>query len=878
MAHPYDDNGFRHYLKFYDFGMDWYEISEPVGFDGAKYVKEQLPNRWGRDLEYFAIDGIRFVDARGIRTVAPFVWNPQGDVSNHLDYGLAFLLENRRIRGSEMKVGYKVSRNGADFKEFELDSRDEDLTDGETYFKCKLIEIGLVADHFRNLKNTFNAFSDKDWKGNTITPIESFNYLCKATPQNLTSIFECSSNFSFHAEAELGQPPLVGINPSQNLTESQINDTLGWLDPVQRGSSLNDFPNFKLIKAVKDTNNIVVTIDLDFDYQITNNNPSDPCELLYLLYIDGTLERVFFNLSAPPLLTISGTITNSYTHNIDTLDVGKEIRCYMVAAAGGAQSIDGLFRKNTIRIDVVETDLDIVVPAVRYFDLIRQGAKYVNNLPVLFTNFNQFESQAVFSRSLLEQRKELYTTNEDLQKSLQEYCADVEISKDNINIRQHQDFYENVEIGSFLVIPSEDYSEPYDETYLINNLGYGYKNFEQDRTAKNTSQSFHTFAEFLPKNERADKQKKIENEFIRDPFLKQATFNLAIRTPSTSTEKDEKLFIEDMVQLAPNTSREFVRTLLVRWQDGKLEILNRNTLGTNDDAILNWNNIGLGIGSSFQILSAVSGNNIGNYTVFSINTAGSVLTLTPVGAITQASGNDTIRIKHFYSNVNWQTRTTEGFSIAPKGYSNLAYTIKRNLKYWYYYLGTATIYCKKDIVNSFFKNFGKLETQLTTETTPVIEDATILYEDLFTPLVEPIIIKAKIVAQYADVLEYLENYRTVKGYVTILKPDGNIVKVYTKNFEYTIATSEAIIEGEKKFEDEFLRIDIVGEEVLVNDAPFNLSGVAKWFNTKNDFIQLYKKNSIPISSYYRYDFVLLNGVKYNSITELVTQLNTVVWT
>jgi len=333
-----------------------------------------------------------------------------------------------------------------------------------------------------------------------------------------------------------------------------------------------------------------------------------------------------------------------------------------------------------------------------------------------------------------------------------------------------------------------------------------------------------------------------------------------------------------MVQLAPNTSREFVRTLLVRWQDGKLEILNRNTLGTNDDAILNWNNIGLGIGSSFQILSAVSGNNIGNYTVFSINTAGSVLTLTPVGAITQASGNDTIRIKHFYSNVNWQTRTTEGFSIAPKGYSNLAYTIKRNLKYWYYYLGTATIYCKKDIVNSFFKNFGKLETQLTTETTPVIEDATILYEDLFTPLVEPIIIKAKIVAQYADVLEYLENYRTVKGYVTILKPDGNIVKVYTKNFEYTIATSEAIIEGEKKFEDEFLRIDIVGEEVLVNDAPFNLSGVAKWFNTKNDFIQLYKKNSIPISSYYRYDFVLLNGVKYNSITELVTQLNTVVWT
>ena len=67
-----------------------------------------------------------------------------------------------------------------------------------------------------------------------------------------------------------------------------------------------------------------------------------------------------------------------------------------------------------------------------------------------------------------------------MQQSLQEVCSDVEISNQSINIRQHQDFYENQEIASFLVIPSEDYTEPYDEYYLINNFGYGYKNFEQD--------------------------------------------------------------------------------------------------------------------------------------------------------------------------------------------------------------------------------------------------------------------------------------------------------------------------------------------------------------------------------------------------------------
>ena len=887
MAHPYDDNGFRHYLKFYDFDMDWYEIAEPVGFDGAKYVKKQLPNRWTRDVEYFAIEGLTFPDGFVGKLSAPRVYTPQGDTSNYMDYGFRFLMENRRIKGSEMKVGYKISRNGVDFREFELDNREGDLTDGETYYKAKLVEIGLVADHFRNLKNTFNAFSDKNWKDETITPIVPFNYLVKATPQINRSVFKLSSNFQYDRNNLQEFTVFFGLNPSQFIEQSEIDNTLGWISPADLV-----FNNFGLIEAVIETKNLKGTIDVDFDYEFMRVIAGDPpleygsISLRLNMYVgttaavdESTLFETFLTRTSPTSESNqNGTITQSYTFELDNLPVGQKIFIFYKITLGNNRRIELLFRKNTIELEAINTDLDLVVPAVRYIDLIKQGGKFVNNLPVVAPRFDvggQFYNQAVFSRSLLEQRKELYTTNEDIQMSLQEYCADVEISKDNLNIRQHQDFYENNEISNFLVIPSEDYTEPYDETYLINNIAYGYKNYEQDRTSKNTAQSFHTFAEFLPKNERADKDKKIENEFIRDPFLKQATFNLAIRTPSTSTEKDEKLFIEDIVPLAPNTSRELVRTLLVRWQDGKLEILNRNTLGTNDDAILNWNNIGLGIGSSFEILS---GANTGNYTIFSINNIGTILTLTPIGGISQVSGNYTIRMKHFYTNVNWQTRTNEGFSIAPSGYSNLAYTIKRNLKYWYYYLGTATMYCKKDIVNSFFKNFGKLETQLTTETTPVIEDATILYEDLFTPLVEPITIKAKIVAEYNDVVDYLENYRTTKGYVRLFTPTGKVVKVYPKDFQYTLATNEAVIQGEKKFTSDVLKIDIDGTTVYVDDAPYDLQGVAEWFRTQNDFIQLYDKKSNPLSNFYRYDFVLLNGVKYNSITELVTQLNLVVWT
>jgi len=886
MAHPYNDKGFRHYLKFYDFNMDWYEICEPIGFDAAKYVKKQLPNRWTRDVEYFAIEGLTFADTSGKRLSAPRVCNPQGDLSEFMDYGLLYLLENRRVRGSEMKVGYKVSRNGVDFKEFELDNRGDDITDGETYYTAKLIEIGLVADHFRNLKNTFNAFSDKNWKDETITPIQSFNYLVKATPLNLTSIFKMPNNFEFDFINTPSFGFFTGINPSQQVSQSEINDTLGWLEPQINTNEYLDFSNFGLIIAVINTNAVKIRIDVDMDYEFLNGGGSltGGGRINFYLYVGndvsiGNLRHQFFERAVGAEENESGTINQTFNYELNELPVGQKVFLFYFMQGVGDRRIKGIFRKHEITIEVVETNLDIVCPAVRYIDLIKQGAKFVNNLPVVAPRFDvggQFYNQVVFSKALLGQKKEMFTTNEDLQQSLQEVCSDVEISTSNINIRQHQDFYENTEIGSFLVIPSEDYNEPYDEYYLINNYGFGYKNFEQDRTTKNTVRSFHTTSEWLPNNLRADKQKKVEIDLIRDPFLKQTTFNLEIRNPTTSTEKDEKLFIEDIVPLAPNSSNEFVRTLLMRWQSGKLEILNRNTLGTNEDALLNWNNLGLAFGSSFQI---ISGANVGNYTVFSINETGNTIILTPIGSISQASGNYTIRIKHFYSNVLWQTRIGEGFTKFEKGYSNQFYTIKRNiLNYWKFYLATVTMYCKKDIKNSFFKNFGKLETQLLTETTPVIEDATIIYDDLPDPLVEPITIKAKIVAQYQDVVEYLENYRTKKGFVRIFTPTGKVVRVFPKMFEYTLATNEADIYGEKKYEDEFLKITIDGNIVNVNDAPYDMQGVAEWFITKNDFIQLYDKKSNPLSNYYRYDFVLLNGVKYNSITELVTQLNTIVWT
>ena len=884
MAHPYDENGFRHYLKFYDFNMDWYEICEPVGFDGAKYVKKQLPDRWTRDVEYFAIEGLTFPNAFGEKLATPRTYNPQGDLSYYMDYGLWYLLENRRLKGSEMKVGYKISRNGVDFKEFELDNRDEDITDGETYYKSKLIEIGLVADHFRNLKNTFNAFSDKNFRDETITPIESFNYLVKSTAVQNVSTFTMP-------RPRIHDGLLDNSNFCAQILEQEINDTLTFFDNYPNVNSFtNAINNFRVVRALNTYRNVQVEIDLDatFFYRTTGVFSSDRCRVALFVYIflhPYSFGATPLDVIVPYSVILSGTepqqVTLPTKINFTVDEIPKDYSMsifwnvdFQRGETGGVNErpyVD--FQKIETKIIGTEKGLDNVIKAVSYTNLIKQGLKWVNNIPLDIQSniLSKFNEQVIFNKALSKNTLELYTTNEDINNSLQEYCSDIEISTEKAQIRQHQDFYENTEIASFLVIPSEEYTEPYDEYYLINNYGFGYKNFEQDRTVDGTIKGSHTYSEWLPRNDRSDKMKKIEIDFVRDPFEKQVMINLVLSNPKTSTEKDEKLFVEDSAPLAPNSFQQFGAILFMRWVSGQLEILNKSSADDTRTTVINWTT--LGIGNSMQILS---GANVGNYNVISLTST--VMRLSPIGSVSAFNGSAYIVLKYFYTDVQYQTRTTEGFTIAPENFANLRYTIKRNIFYWYYYLATATMYCKKNIQNSFFKNFGKLETQLDSETTPVIEDAPIIYADLPAPLVEPITIKAKIVAQYDDVIDYLDGYRTTKGYVRLFTPTGKVVKVYPKDFQYTLSTNEADIQGEKKYEDEFLRITIDGNVVNVNDAPYDLQGVAEWFRTQNDYIQLYDKKSNPLSNFYRYDFVLLNGINYNSIDELVTQLNTVVWT
>ena len=124
---------------------------------------------------------------------------------------------------------------------------------------------------------------------------------------------------------------------------------------------------------------------------------------------------------------------------------------------------------------------------------------------------------------------------------------------------------------------------------------------------------------------------------------------------------------------------------------------------------------------------------------------------------------------------------------------------------------------------------------------------------------------------------YLQKYKTDKGYIRLYSSNGDVKLVYPKMFEYAINTAKADIVGELKYISEYLKIDVIGTDVYVNDAPYNLQGIANWFETKNDEVQLYDEKSRPLSSWYNYNFVLLNGQQFSSMNSLVNALNAYEW-
>jgi len=858
MNNPLDTSAFRHYLIFTSLGRtDLYEICEPIGFDSANFVLKQESKRYARSIEYGAIDKLTFVDAYGIQTEEPRIINPQGDQSYFLDYGLKWLLSIYKEYGFEAKVEYILEKGGVQFSGGMLDFTEKDITDGYTYLSCKLIQKNKVANLKRRLDDKFNAFSDKNVNQETITPAPTINVLYKALP-----LFQQSTwKYGLVDPTE----KLIG-NSSFNYSNQTL--TYGIRNSLSYIQGVSNADDFRYVYAVNELTDITVELT-NIDVSVLPSIFDGNFKLIWR--VGAVIEDTDQNILQSGIEE-GMAFNDSFTFNIPLMRRGDYLWIYFRGEGGG-----GLvrFASMDVKISLTSTAVDSVVKMVRWVDLINQASKFSSAIPIdapLFESGGKHYNNACFNRRMISQNTDFfYSTPKNVFESVEEINCDYEPDEESIFIGHQRDFYTNDEIGVFNIIPSEDFTIEENDRCQINKLKYAYKTFEQDRTSLGTSQVIHSDAEFTFLNDNVENVKEVKNEFVRDPLTIQKIVELEIQQPTTSTDEDDKVMISNIIALAPSSFNQFGIRLTMRIVDGVLEILNRQSTDDADTTVINWNTLGFDIGSSFYI---TEGENIGTYTVLGITNT--VLRLTPVVGIPTFDGNAFIRIKYYYTNVFWTTRTNEGIvatqNIETTRFGNLLYSIKRNLLEFEEYMASCLLYSRKDIPNAYFKCNGIAGTQLSGEEM-LVENDTITFDSLPNPLTTAKIYNLVCVAEFNDVLDYLEAYKVSRGFIRAYDSFGRVIKGYVQDLDHTWQTNELKLTIEERFETEYLVLVYADGVLTVNDAQYELGGVSNWWRFDNDYLKLYDAQNRPLSNFYRYNFVELNGIVYETKADLLFALN-----
>lgn len=867
---------FKHYLRFNDleFISGLYEICEPIGFDGALFIKEQEANRYARTTEAFAVDTIELPNELGSLLDSPRVYNELGDTTLYMDWGYHLLKYNNEIKGFESSVDYILEYNGTQMELGELDFTENGFTDGLTYFKFKVIQKNNVIDFERQAETKLNAFATTDINGNPIDPIPTFNYLRRNVPKLGESVFSLPSQISFPNGGVI--VTTRAFNFSQSIQKSGIDNTLSWFENnyISIGNASN---NIRLFRAKNDFFNIKINVEVEGNFQQGNLPYPTWIGLYYTIYsgaftggdvdingnASGSLTRVYFK-SATNGSAQTVVLDPNINFTIPSVPRGNYLSVYFVARTGATYN----FTKCNFNVTATQVGIDKVIKASRYVDLIKQAVKSIKNVPVTVPDYDvngKHYDNAVFNRRMISQRTDFfYSTFKDVMESVMEVNQDYEVSKSGVFIKEFEGFYENEEIGSFLIIPDKEGTEQYNPRFMVNNFKYGYQKFAQNRDISGTVEGIHTDSEWNVPNKKVENKKEVKAKFIRDGFFIQDIENQEIATPTTSTENDDDVLVEKMIALPPGSFGEFGSVLLMRVSGANLEILNRDSEGDTGSVVFTWTTLGISVGQQFFI---TEGQNVGTYTIVALTD--SLITLSPVGFTPTFSGDAFVKFKYFYSNVLYQTKRAQGYTQTDNEFlPNIDYSIKRNiLNYWGSYLKSMFLYCGGQLKNLYFKNNGAFTANNLTENAPVLES------EFADPILSAKTITITVNAGLEAVKDYLTAYDTTKGYVRCYNVGGSVVIGYVQKLESNLQSGETELTLELKYIPKLITVTKSGEDLTINGAPYTITAET-WWESKNGFFKFYDDKNIPLTNFYEYKFVSLNGIVYNSSTELENALLT----
>lgn len=884
---PINTNSFRFFLRFVSLEFtELYEITEPVGFDVANFILKQDSDRYARDIVYGCDNTeLTFYDCSGFaKTGKEQIVSPNGRISEYLDMGVEWILQTFKRFGFESEIEFVLFKDNLEFTVGMLDLSNPN-TDEKTFFGLQIIQNTQVADYKRHEGTTINLHSTKNVRNETITPVETIDFLRKAVEIEVVNTYSMPKRV--YEKAGYIRPYLNYSN-IQNIV--QFKDTKQFNEKGYYSRDLA-IQGYVLVDAKSFYRDLKIKVETDFKvlYRVGSgsNVGGVKVRLWVAIYTDP-----FNTLTVDDFVIYEKVITGNneqlvtidplIEYEISNLSIGQKISVYWkfswdVAHVEGQTFFD--FTKIDVKLTGLETSLDTIVTGVRYIEAMKQCSKFINNLPVDANRWQigkEFYNQFLFNRSGISQNKiKPFNTNfSEILGSVNEVNGDYEILNNKIFVGHYEDFYVKNEIAVFKIIPSKEKTVAWLERFKINLWSFGYKTFEQNRLSVNTAYDIHTQVERIIGNLKVENKKDVEVDLVRSGYSQQIVTDLEIKNPSTSNENDDKVYIVDVIPLENGYVQTFSANLQMGIFDGKLSLYNKETAAKEEDSLINWARVGITLGQTFYI---ESGQSSGTYTVLEIKQT--ALVLNPIGFTPSFQGDSFVKISFQLQNIVWQTRTNEEFAeikgIANANrYPNLKYSIARNEKHWHSFLKTAISYCKNKILQtSYFKNDIELETRLSTEIALLKEKANLDIPESVEKILSGKSHRLTVYAGFYDVLDFLEQLKIERGFVRCYGLENEIIKGFVKDLDYTWKTAELVLEIEELFEEEVFAITYANGILTINNVKYDVNGNVDWFKcTALDYFQFYDKNSVPITNIIYYKFVFLNGVFYDNSDDLVNAL------
>lgn len=879
--------GFKHYLNFLSLpSVGTIEIAEPIGFDGASYKVKQDDKRFGRDIIIANEDTELTFTRDYFEQIQITQILPTGEIFNYASQGFDYLLDIFQNDGWEGKVEYIIKKDNVSF-----------TTGIFTYYtsvvefdniKVKIIQ-NTNREVLKRLEDTdIDAFNNKSLDGRNITPCETINILLKAKPIVKSSIWKLDQSHLLVA-GYMG----TFSNFSTVTTKYEIDNTLTFLSPqifstTDKNQAIN---NFRIIYAQSDLSNVKLKVDSDFIFNYgTGGNGDDDSSARFrleaVLYIHPSSGSYFdYTIDSKTLVgnsNLTYTMPSEIYYDLPDIPRGYSLALFF-SYSWNIEHIDYTsfnINKMDFTITANSTSLDTVVKGIRLIDLIKHNVKSIVDMPVLAPEYDlggEHYDNFAFNGLLLGQitDKPFYNQFKDLMNIPLETCSDYQINPYSIEILPYSDYYKDIELAVFDELPSFSSNSMFSKQYTLKNAEFKFNksSSERETNGENSIDDVHTETQKYI-TDSVDASLKVEIKHIRSAFLIEQSRQRAFQNQETiSLQNDDNLFLLKCVTLETGTEGGFSAVLLqnINGITNNLSILNNNIEG--DGISFNWTLLGFSVGDPFYI---DSGFNTGEYTVITITST--ILELQKVIGSPSFTGEQYIKMRWFYTDVNYTNQTNEGYSLIEgvangASYSNLDYSWGRNIKRWYPYLASATKFKPNDVIKtSSFKINGNLVTRKNSETENVSDSADILNSDIASfKILNPFNHTVKVYADFNTVTQLIEDIRDLKGYVSVKLNDGRMINGYVQNMDYTWITEELDLVLEEKFISDFMEIDLTVNIdnttiTTITNPNYPTKNNLKSFQINNIFVTLY--NSVDNTLYppTRFTNIKINGLKYTDIT------------